>query len=105
MTAGLGQSGRWCPVEEASWWSQLTYSFCSSLIKIGYRKPLQLDNLWDVPHHLSAPACCNELAEHLAASYDPVKAPQVLPSAPARTLLYLLICSGAESLLSATPMP
>ena len=73
--------GRWCPPESCGIGSQLIYKFADSLIAIGYQKPLQLDDLWDVPRYMDAHVVCDEFAGQLAATQDPIHSPQVLMSA------------------------
>ena len=81
--AGL-PDGRWCPLEDAGHWSTVTYSYCASLIKLGYRKPLQLEDLWDLPRDHEADIVCEELASQLEATKDQVKSPQVMHASALR---------------------
>lgn len=39
---------RWCPEENASCFSRLLFSFVDGLIRLGYRKHLAPDDLWDI---------------------------------------------------------
>ncbi|KAL4446696.1 hypothetical protein ABPG77_007940 [Micractinium sp. CCAP 211/92] len=41
-------AGRWCPEEQAGFLSRLTFSYVGGLIRLGYRKTLNFDDLWDV---------------------------------------------------------
>ena len=39
---------RWCPEEEASWLSRLTFAYVEGLLRKGKTKALVMDDLWDV---------------------------------------------------------
>ena len=39
---------RWCPEEEASWFSRLTFAYVEGLLRKGQTKALVMDDLWDV---------------------------------------------------------
>ena len=43
------------PEEQASWWAKWTYSYASSLIKLGYTQPLHQDDLWDMASNNETP--------------------------------------------------
>ena len=77
MCAPGRPQGRWCPLEDANFFSRLSFAFCDPLIRLGYKQPLQADDLWDVPAEFEAERVCEELARQLTSTKDPAKWPQV----------------------------
>ena len=63
-------------MEDAGFLSKLTFSFCTPLIRTGYKKPLQPEDLWDLPRRFEAGPVCEELESQLHATKDPIKRPQ-----------------------------
>ena len=41
---------RWVPEETASWWSHLFFSYCTPLMRLGLSKPLEVEDVWDIPN-------------------------------------------------------
>lgn len=41
---------RWVPEEEAGPWSQMFFSYATSLIKLGKQKALRSEDLWDISY-------------------------------------------------------
>ena len=76
---------RWSPEEDASWWSKLTYSYASGLIKLGYSQPLHQEHLWDMAHKHEAVPLTNKFHIALDGTMNPVKAPHVRPN-PSRAM-------------------
>ena len=68
---------RWSPEEGASWWSKLTYSYATGLIKLGYTQPLHQEHLWDMAHNNEAEPLSAKFQSALKATEDSVKAPHV----------------------------
>lgn len=54
---------------------------------MGYKTPLQVEHLWDVPPAFKAEAVCEELEDSLQATKEAVKRPQVCHSRHALMLL------------------
>jgi len=40
--------GRWCPEESANWWSRLFFCYVDGILKLGYGKPLNQEDIWDL---------------------------------------------------------
>ncbi len=41
-------SGRWCPEENAKLWSRLFFCYVDSILRLGYSKPLNQEDIWDL---------------------------------------------------------
>lgn len=71
---------RWSPEEEATWWSKLTYTYASGLIKLGYSQPLHQEHLWDMAHKHQAVPVSSRFHAAMEATQLPTKAPHVRAS-------------------------
>ncbi|PRW61038.1 multidrug resistance-associated 1 isoform X8 [Chlorella sorokiniana] len=60
--------GRWCPEENAGFLSRLLFIFVGGLIKLGYRKALDADDLWDVAERDKAADVSKAFQRHLEAA-------------------------------------
>ena len=40
--------GRWCPEENANVWSRLFFCYVDSILRLGYSKPLNQEDIWDL---------------------------------------------------------
>ena len=78
FTHSLSQT-RWTPEEEASFWSKLTYSYASGLIKLGYTQPLHQQHLCDMAPKRKAAVVTDKFHVALNDTKDPLKAPHVRP--------------------------
>ena len=68
---------RWSPEEGASWWSKVTYTYASGVIKLGYSQPLHQEHLWDMAHQHEAEPVSAHFQAAMQATQDLVKAPNV----------------------------
>ena len=68
---------RWSPEEGASWWSKLTYSYATGLIKLGYTQPLHQEHLWDMARNNEAQPLSEKFQSALKATENIVTAPHV----------------------------
>ena len=80
---------RWSPEEEATWWSKLTYTYASGLIKLGYSQPLHQEHLWDMAHAHQAVPVSYHFHAAMEATQLPTKAPHVGASDP-----HVIACMG-----------
>ena len=55
LNQALCAGARWCPEEEASWFSRLTFAYVEGLLRKGKIKALVMDDLWDVAESDVAP--------------------------------------------------
>ena len=74
------------PEEHASWWAKWTYSYASSLIKLGYKQPLHQEDLWEMAPNNEALLLTDKFHASLH-STSCAKAPHV-----SQTLLIVLHC-------------
>lgn len=65
------------PEENASFLSRVFFSYCNALVKLGFKRPLEHDDLWNVSEEDEAAAVSGRFQAALAATADPVKHPQV----------------------------
>ena len=68
---------RWSPEEAAGWWSTLTYSYASGLIKLGYEQPLHQEHLWDMARKNEAVPVADQFQAALLKTKDSINAPHV----------------------------
>ncbi len=71
------QRTRWVPEESAGPLSRLLFSYCNGLVRLGFQRPLEHDDLWDVARRDEAAAVSARFQGALAATADPDKFPQV----------------------------
>eukprot|EP00198_Chlamydomonas_reinhardtii_P014120 XP_001703457.1 ABC transporter, multidrug resistance associated protein [Chlamydomonas reinhardtii] len=64
------------PEENASFLSRVFFSYCNALVKLGFKRPLEHDDLWNVSEEDEAAAVSGRFQAALAATADPVKHPQ-----------------------------
>lgn len=62
--------------------SHATFAFCDSLIRKGYKAPLQPADLWDVPRKFETKPVYEEFEAKLKATEDSVKRPRVSSTDP-----------------------
>ncbi|PNH04685.1 hypothetical protein TSOC_009131 [Tetrabaena socialis] len=67
---------RWAPEETAGFLSHVFFSYCNGLVRMGYSRPLEHDELWDVAARDDAAAVSGRFQAALASTVDPVKHPQ-----------------------------
>ncbi|KAK9813623.1 hypothetical protein WJX73_000516 [Symbiochloris irregularis] len=73
---GVSNSERWCPMENMSLLSHASFAFCDSLISKGYKAPLQVPDLWDVPRKFETAPVYRELETELKATEHEVSRPR-----------------------------
>lgn len=44
----FAHTGQWCPEENANVWSKMFFTYVESILTLGYRKPLENGDLWDM---------------------------------------------------------
>ena len=71
--------GRWCPEEQAGFFSTIFYSYATSLVTLGYKKTLLADDLWDMSHWDEARTISSRIHGCLETTKDSVTAPKVCP--------------------------
>ncbi|KAG2442750.1 hypothetical protein HXX76_002831 [Chlamydomonas incerta] len=64
------------PEDNAGFLSRVFFSYCNALVKLGFKRPLEHDDLWDVSEDDEAAAVSGRFQAALAATADPVKHPQ-----------------------------
>ncbi|GLC35697.1 hypothetical protein PLESTB_000485000 [Pleodorina starrii] len=67
---------RWAPEESAGFLSRVFFSYCNGLVRRGYERPLEHDDLWDVAERDEAVRVAARFQAALAATADPVVHPQ-----------------------------
>ncbi len=68
---------RWCPEEQAGFLSTITYSYATSLVKLGCKKTLLAGDLWDMSQWDEARTISSRIQGCMDATKDPVTAPKV----------------------------
>ncbi|GIL72743.1 hypothetical protein Vretimale_4441 [Volvox reticuliferus] len=76
LGAGEELRQRWMPEESAGFLSSVFFSYCNGLVRRGYERPLEHDDLWDVAARDEAALVASRFQAALAATADPVKHPQ-----------------------------
>ncbi|GIL43241.1 hypothetical protein Vafri_1038 [Volvox africanus] len=76
LGAGEELRQRWVPEEGAGFLSHVFFSYCNGLVRRGYERPLEHDDLWDVGTRDEAALVSSRFQAALAATADPVKHPQ-----------------------------
>lgn len=69
---------RWCPEEQAGFLSTLFYTYATSLVKLGYKKTLLADDLWDMSRWDEARTISSRVHGCLETTKDPFTAPKVI---------------------------
>ena len=69
--------GRWCPEEEAGFFSRHFYCYINSLIDLGLRKHLVREDLWDLAARDETKTVTESYDKNMERSKDPVMQPQV----------------------------
>ena len=72
------EQSRWCPEEQASWFSWIYLGFIDTLVEKGYQKPLKQEDLWSLPRTEETALQCRLFDAALASTKDPITAPQVM---------------------------
>eukprot|EP00878_Enallax_costatus_P012507 GHUV01013062.1.p1 GENE.GHUV01013062.1~~GHUV01013062.1.p1 ORF type:complete len:145 (+),score=25.63 GHUV01013062.1:288-722(+) len=67
---------RWCPEEQAGWFSKLFFIFANSLVSLGSRKHLEQSDLWDTAHQDDPRQLWEQYSQQLEVTADD-DAPQV----------------------------
>ena len=69
-------TGKWCPEEEAGFFSRHFYCYMTSLINLGTRKHLIQEDLWDLADKDETERIAFAFDKNLEKSKDPVMQPQ-----------------------------
>lgn len=69
--------GRWCPEEEAGFFSRYFYTYMNSLIDLGMKKHLAKEDLWDLAGKDETEHVAHKYDKNLERSKDSVTKPQV----------------------------
>ena len=48
VNVDAGASKHTCPEFQANFLSQVTFSWLTPLLRVGYRKPLEMDDIWEL---------------------------------------------------------
>lgn len=64
-------SGKWCPEENANLWSRFFFTYVDSILRMGFRKPLHQEDLWDLAARDEAPQLSAQFSDCL--NSDPHK--------------------------------
>jgi len=70
------RQGRWCPEEEAGFFSRHFYCYINSLIDMGLKKHLVKEDLWDLAAKDETKTVTEKYDKQLERSKDPVMQPQ-----------------------------
>ena len=68
---------RWCPEEDSGVFSRLFFTFCNSLVSLGYHKILEHHDLWSLARCDEASVVVEHFGQNLKTTKRPEKAPQV----------------------------
>ncbi|GFH15646.1 uncharacterized protein HaLaN_11907 [Haematococcus lacustris] len=75
-------SKRFCPEEEANWFSMAYFLYCDGLIKAGKAKHLEQHDLWDIAREDDASGVYARFNKHLQSTVVPGTAPKVRARRP-----------------------
>ncbi|KAJ9526631.1 hypothetical protein QJQ45_017605 [Haematococcus lacustris] len=93
-------SKRFCPEEEANWFSMAYFLYCDGLIKAGKAKHLEQHDLWDIAREDDASGVYARFNKHLQSTVVPGTAPKgVIWRALWRTHGKLFIWTGVVKLV------